>query len=121
MQQELKQLDVKSMGRRIRVIREIRKMTREALAEKVDLSVTFISDIEYGNKCPSVKNLYLLCQALDITADYILGGKLYPIDQDDEAAEMCEEILAILRKCDVRQIKGFRDISLIYADSVIKK
>lgn len=39
MEQELKKLDVKAMGRRLRVIREARKMTREALAEKVDLSV----------------------------------------------------------------------------------
>ena len=62
MQQELKQLDVKSMGRRIRLVREDRKMTREMLAEKVDRSVTFITDIEYGNKSPSVRSLYSLCK-----------------------------------------------------------
>ena len=44
MQQELKQLDVKSMGRRIRLVREDRKMTREMLAEKVDLSLIHISE-----------------------------------------------------------------------------
>ena len=120
MQQELNQLDVKSMGRRIRMLREARKMTREALAEKVDLSVTFITDIEYGNKCPSIRNLYLLCLALETTADYILGGVMYDIDRDEEAAEVCREIIGILKKCDIEQIKGFRDISIIYTASLMK-
>lgn len=119
MQQELKQLDVKSMGRRIRLVREDRKMTREMLAEKVDRSVTFITDIEYGNKSPSVRSLYSLCQALDITADYLLGGRVYA-DRDEEAIEACKEILEILKKCDADQIKGFRDISMIFANTVSK-
>lgn len=119
MQQELNQLDVKSMGR-IRVIRESKKITREELAEKVDLSVTFITDIEYGNKCPSVKSLYLLCQALESTADYVLGGVKYDADEEEEAAELCREIIGILKKCDIDQIKGFRDISLIYTASLMK-
>lgn len=120
MQQELNQLDLKSMGRRIRTIREKRNMTREALAEKVDLSATFIADIEYGNKCPSIKNFYLLCQALDITADYILGGIVYDMDTDYEAASICKEIFGILKKCDTEQIKSIRDISMIYVDSLMK-
>lgn len=120
MQQELNQLDVKSMGRRIRVIRESKKITREELAEKVDLSVTFITDIEYGNKCPSVKSLYLLCQALESKADYVLGGVKYDADEEEEAAELCREIIGILKKCDIDQIKGFRDISLIYTASLMK-
>lgn len=120
MQQELNQLDVKSMGRRIRVIRESKKITREELAEKVDLSVTFITDIEYGNKCPSVKSLYLLCQALESTADYLLGGNVYAADLDDEAAETCKEILNILRECDAKYLESIRDISAIYVD-VMKK
>ena len=120
MQQELKQLDVKPMGRRIRLVREDRKMTREMLAEKVDRSVTFITDIEYGNKSPSVRSLYSLCQALDITADYLLGGRVYAADRDEEAIEACKEILEILKKCDADQIKGFRDISMIFANTVSK-
>lgn len=120
MRQELNLLDVKAMGRRIRVMREARKMTREALAEKVDLSANFISDIEYGNKCPSIRNFYLLCQALGTTADYILGGILYETGRDEETAEICEEIIGILKKCDIKQLKGFRDISVIYAENIMK-
>ena len=118
--ENFKELSRTAMGRRIRVIREARKMTREVLAERVDLSVTFITDIEYGNKCPSVKSLYLLCQALESTADYVLGGVKYDADEEEEAAELCREIIGILKKCDIDQLKGFRDISLIYTASLMK-
>ena len=87
MHKELKQLETKDMGMRLRKVREERKMTRETLAEKVDLSVNFIADVEYGNKSPSIRKLYSLIQALDTNADYILGGNMREIDIDEEAAE----------------------------------
>lgn len=121
MQQELKQLDVKSMGRRIRLVREDRKMTRETLAEKVDLSVNFIADVEYGNKSPSIRKFYSLIQALDTNADYILGGNMREIDIDEEAAEAYKEIMNILSQCNGKQLASLKSISMIYADMLKKK
>ena len=121
MQQELKQLDVKSMGRRIRLVREDRKMTRETLAEKVDLSVNFIADVEYGNKSPSIRKFYSLIQALDTNADYILGGNMREIDIDEEAAEAYKEIMNILNQCNGKQLTSLKSISMIYADMLKKK
>ena len=121
MQQELKQLDVKSMGRRIRLVREDRKMTRETLAEKVDLSVNFIADVEYGNKSPSIRKFYSLIQALDTNADYILGGNMREIDIDEEAAEAYKEIMNILNQCNGKQLASLKSISMIYADMLKKK
>ena len=57
---ELKQLNINAMGRRIRVIRERKDLSREELAEKIGITPAFISDVEYGNKGMSIKNLYLL-------------------------------------------------------------
>ena len=121
MQQELKQLDVKSMGRRIRLVREDRKMTRETLAEKVDLSVNFIADVEYGNKSPSIRKFYSLIQALDTNADYILGGNMREIDIDEEAAEAYKEIMNILNQCNGKQLTSLKSISMIYADMLKRK
>lgn len=118
MQQELKQLDVAALGRRLRVVREDRRMTREELAEAVDKSTTFIAGIEYGNKCPSVRSLFLFSQALGVTADYLLCGGAAPGDEEAEAVGICEEIVQILSRCDIMQLESFRDISLIYADAV---
>ena len=76
MSEELKELSITAMGRRIRVIRERKEITREELAEKMDISPAFISDVEYGNKGMSIKNLYLLSQLLGVSAEYLLSGKL---------------------------------------------
>lgn len=118
MQQELNQLDVKSMGRRIRVIRESKKITREELAEKMDISPAFISDVEYGNKGMSIKNLYLLSQLLGVSAEYLLSGKLYSLDNDEESLRVHEEIVSLLKECTPEQIESFRRISQIFADDM---
>ena len=79
---ELKQLNINAMGRRIRVIRERKDLSREELAEKIGITPAFISDVEYGNKGMSIKNLYLLSQLLDVSVDYLLSGTLYSMDKD---------------------------------------
>ena len=124
MQQELKQgisefrqLDIKELGRRLRCARQDRKLTREELAEKVNRSATFIADIEYGEKYPSVRSLYQLCQALAVPADYLLAGSS-PRDEESEIREACNEIMTILGACDLAQLKGFRDISMIYVEAI---
>ena len=117
----LKELNQISMGRRIRVIRESRGITREALAEMIDVSAQFIADVEYGNKGVSIRTLFLLKQALGVTSDYILAGKLYAVDEDTEAMQICDDIVGILRACSLKQLKDFREISMIYADNVLHK
>lgn len=121
MHKELKQLETKDMGMRLRKVREERKMTRETLAEKVDLSVNFIADVEYGNKSPSIRKFYSLIQALDTNADYILGGNMREIDIDEEAAEAYKEIMNILNQCNGKQLVSLKSISMIYADMLKKK
>ena len=109
------------MGMRLRKVREERKMTRETLAEKVDLSVNFIADVEYGNKSPSIRKFYSLIQALDTNADYILGGNMREIDIDEEAAEAYKEIMNILNQCNGKQLASLKSISMIYADMLRRK
>ncbi len=121
MHKELKQLETKDMGMRLRKVREERKMTRETLAEKVDLSVNFIADVEYGNKSPSIRKFYSLIQALDTNADYILGGNMREIDIDEEAAEAYKEIMNILNQCNGKQLASLKSISMIYADMLRRK
>ena len=121
MHKELKQLETKDMGMRLRKVREERKMTRETLAEKVDLSVNFIADVEYGNKSPSIRKFYSLIQALDTNADYILGGNMREIDIDEEAAEAYKEIMNILNQCNGKQLASLKSISMIYADMLKRK
>ncbi len=121
MTDELKELNIKAMGRRIRVIRENKEITREELAEQMDISPAFISDVEYGNKGMSIRNLYLLSQLLGVTAEYLLSGNLYALDKDEEAMKAHDEIVSILKECTPEQIESFRSISRIFADDVKPK
>lgn len=70
----LEHLDLIQMGERIRRQRELTGMTREQLAERLDVSVKFLADLERGSKGTSLQNFYLLVQILDISADYLLSG-----------------------------------------------
>ena len=70
----LKQLEPLVMGERIRKSRERLGLTREHLAELLDVTPKFIADIEYGNKGLSLKNFILLIHILGVSADYLLLG-----------------------------------------------
>ena len=116
MNDELRELDYKEMGRRIRSRRDALGLTRESLAEKLDVSSQFMADIEYGNKGMSIKKLYRLCQILGVTADYVLAGNLRKKDADGEAERVREEIMATLQICGADQLSDVKQVAWIFAD-----
>ena len=113
-----REIDHREMGRRIRERREKLQISRETLAECLNVSPQFIADVEYGNKGISIKNLYILSQALGVTSDYILAGRVYDLDENPDAKRIQEEILTLLYRCDKKQLKGIRDIAEIYVDGI---
>lgn len=116
----LRELDIKEMGRRVRLRREFLGWSRDQLAEKIDVSGQFIADIEYGHKGMSVQTLYKLSQALNVSADYFLAGKIYGED-DEEAMRFREEIRSTLDKCNAQQLKGVSQIVRIFEDGTRMK
>ena len=60
-------MTAKEVGARVTVLREEKKLTKNALANLAGISSTYISDIEAGRKCPTVEYLGYLCDALGIT------------------------------------------------------
>ena len=54
------------MGRRFREARERLNWSREVLAERADLSVSFIADLELGNTGTRLENFIRLCRLLDL-------------------------------------------------------
>ncbi|MBE7020388.1 MAG: helix-turn-helix transcriptional regulator [Ruminococcaceae bacterium] len=65
-------LDTVSMGKRIKEARLKKGLSVEKLAEILDISVVFMSDIERGVKCPRMENFVKILNALEITADEVL-------------------------------------------------
>lgn len=62
------------IGKRVRIAREQSSMTREKLAECIDVTPRFVADIERGSVGISVPNLKRLCEVLHISSDFILWG-----------------------------------------------
>lgn len=80
-------LDFKIIGSRIRDRRVEMGLSQEMLAERADLSPTYISHIERAEKKPSLSTLIRLTAALDVTVDCLLAGS-QPADQTAYMADV---------------------------------
>lgn len=65
---------LKEIGGRINVLRRERGLTQEVLAERMEVSVQMISNLELGKKAIRPENLVKLCDVLNVSADYVLRG-----------------------------------------------
>ena len=68
-------MDWKTIGTRIRRQREYMGLSREQLAELIEVTPKFCSDIELGVKGMSVHTLCRLSCVLKLSTDYILFGE----------------------------------------------
>lgn len=65
---------LKEMGQRIMLRRKFLGMSQEGLAEKMGVSTQMISNLELGKKAIRPENLAKVCNALDLSADFVLTG-----------------------------------------------
>ena len=68
----MKELDFQFIGQRIREVRVGKNLTQEYVAEKTGVNVSHISNLENGKVKVSLTLLVGICNALDVTTDYIL-------------------------------------------------
>ncbi|HJB04480.1 MAG TPA: helix-turn-helix domain-containing protein [Candidatus Gemmiger stercoravium] len=69
-------MDLQSIGENIRSYRKKRKWRQEDLAEKVDLSVNYISLLERGEKIPALDTFIDIVNVLGVTSDMVLTDVL---------------------------------------------
>lgn len=72
------------MYQRIRKAREDLGYTREKFAEKLDVSVSYLAELERGRTGISVKMLVKVCNVLGLSADYVLFGN----DRQEDAQRL---------------------------------
>lgn len=72
------------MYMRIRKAREDLGYTREKFAEKLDVSVSYLAELERGRTGISVKMLVNVCNVLGLSADYVLFGN----DRQEDALRL---------------------------------
>ena len=71
---QLNQDDI-NIGERLREIRENMNMTREEFSKKIDITDSFLGQIERGERSLSVKTLKKVVKYTGVSADYLLFGK----------------------------------------------
>ena len=71
---------LKEMGKRISARRQALHLTQEQVAERMDVSIQMISNLEQGKKAIRPENLLKLSRVLEISADYILSGQLSGVE-----------------------------------------
>ncbi len=57
---------------RVRTIRERKGLSQRALAEKAEMSITFLSNVELGKVDPSVSTLRRLAKALNVKIAHLI-------------------------------------------------
>ncbi len=74
--------ELKAIGSRISTRRKQLNYTQEQIAEKMDVSIQMVSNLERGNKAIKIENLLKISSILNVSTDYILTGKLTKEDMD---------------------------------------
>lgn len=98
------------IGVRIRNIREDLRMSRNVFSEKVDISESYLAQLETGRKSLGTTALCSICEYTGYSADYILFGQ----DANNDFAKKIIRIINVLPEDHlgltyemVRSIKAF--------------
>jgi transcriptional regulator with XRE-family HTH domain len=85
-----------ALGKNLKLYRFLRKFSQADLAEKANISLTFLSDIERGNKWPYPDTLANLAEALDVSVSMLFRlGK----DISQESKTVMYQFSKDIRKC----------------------
>jgi len=71
------ELNYIGIGQRIAKRRLQMGLKQNMLAERLDLSNNYLSSIERGKEKPSLEVIVNICNALQVTPDYLMMGNMY--------------------------------------------
>ncbi len=104
-------LDYRKLGQRIRRCREDAGLTQAELAERCNLSTSYIGHIERGTRIASVETLYTIATTLCVGTDYLL----LDVSPDSDSLAM---IAAAVNGKDPRKRKTFLAAVKALADKI---
>ena len=90
-------IDYTIIGKRIQTRRQEQNITQEKLAERVGISVVYLSKIENGRVYPTLETLSNICTELDTELSAILSNT--EIARKDYANE---RVLELVNSCSIR-------------------
>ncbi len=84
-------MDRHDVAKRIRELREERKMTQNALAYQAGVSPTYIYQLERGEKNPTVEYIDNICWGLGITIEEFFSTKKEEPKETDRLSSLTSE------------------------------
>lgn len=83
-----------ALGKRIRESRIQKGYTQKNLADRAEIGVVYLSEIERGIKMPSLTIFIKIITALEVSADYVLRDEL-PSGKEYICMEITEKLLIL--------------------------
>lgn len=85
-------MDYGMLGKRIKEERVKRHISREKMAEDLDISASYVGHIERGERCLTVETLVYIADYFKLSVDYLLRDslKLFSDDLDTVWNELIE-------------------------------
>lgn len=105
-------LDYIIIGERLKRARLAKGLTQEKLAEKMDVSVAFLSRVECGSTHLNLNRLGQLCALLDISEGKILNGT-----SSGDSTYIQKDLALLLKKCSPEKQKLIYNIAKVIAES----
>ena len=105
-------LDYNIIGERIKQARMNKKLTQENLAERLEVSVAFLSRIERGSSHINLNRLNQICSILEITEVEILNGTSY-----DSSLYLNTDFFNLLKNCPPEKIRLIYNVAKVIAES----
>ena len=88
-------MDFAILGNKIRQLRKANNLTQEVLAEQLDLSYTYLGQVERGIRGINLPNLIKIANRFNISIDYLLSDYLNT-DINKENDSLNQEWLKII-------------------------
>lgn len=98
-------IDYALIGKRIKEARKRNGLSQAELAEKIDLSTTYVSYIENGYKCMSLNTLIFTANTLCVSSDELLQDALKNTTKVSN-----HEFASLLSDCNEYEIRVLLDI-----------
>ena len=75
-------MNQKEFGAKLRGKRKECKLSYQELAERCHVNHGYIRQLEAGNKLPSVSLLFIICDVLGTSPNYLYLGRLFKLRKD---------------------------------------
>ena len=100
-----------TIGRGIRMAREIRGLSQETLAARAGINNSFLSQVERGLKAPSLKTIHAIARELDVPVSQLFA------DEDATTSAVVErEVADILDAAPADRKKALVDLLRVGLD-----